>query len=248
MRSPLANVPNLLTLLRLLLCVAFFAIMIYCAHVLRLPVDAEGELHWRSLKGAPLVYSAHENLRLGTSSLTSLFNVAFWIFIAAALTDTLDGQIARRFKLETDFGRIADPFVDKIMILGALTLLMPLTVYMRGWIVVVVLARELLVSGIRGFAESRGVAFPSSFWGKTKMVSQSACVAAGCLYVGHPESALWWWTFMVLLWWTIVATVISGAVYLVHARGLLLGEAPAPVAAPAAPAPAPAAPKPSPVG
>jgi CDP-diacylglycerol---glycerol-3-phosphate 3-phosphatidyltransferase len=187
-------------------------------------VDAEGELHWQTLRGAEQIYNAHKQLREGGSHLVLLFNIAFGIFVLAAITDTLDGQIARRYKLETDFGRIADPFVDKIMILGALILLMPLTVVMRGWIVVLVLARELLVSGIRGFAESRGMAFPASFWGKTKMVSQSACVAAGCLYVGHPDSAFWWWAFFVLLWWTIVATMLSGVLYVWEARGLLLGR------------------------
>jgi len=230
------NVPNALTLLRLLLCVAFFAILVYCAHVLRTPVDAEGELSWRGLvSGAPEIYNAHKDLRAEGNHLTTLFNLAFWIFLAAAITDILDGQIARRYQLETDFGRIADPFVDKIMILGALTLLMPLTHWMRGWIVVVILARELVVSGIRDFAEARGIAFPASFWGKTKMVSQSAAVAACCLYLGHPDSEFWEWTFLVLLWWTIAATVISGAIYLAHARRLLFttpaeGPPPAPAA------------------
>lgn len=234
--SPLRNLPNQLTLLRLLLCLAFFGILIYATHVLRTPVDADGELHWKSLRGAERIYRAQADLRAG-GHLVLLFDIAFVIFLLAALTDTLDGQIARRYGLETDFGRIADPFVDKIMILGALTLLMPLTVHMRGWIVVLVLARELLVSGIRGFAESRGVAFPASFWGKTKMVSQTACVAAGCLYVGRPESSGWFWTFIVLLWWMILATVISGGVYLWHARALLLGTAVRP-GSPRAPAPA----------
>ena len=67
------------------------------------------------------------------------------------------------------------------------------------------------------------MAFPASFWGKTKMVSQTACVAAGCLYVGHPDTSAWLWTFRGLLWWTILATVISGATYLYHARSLLTG-------------------------
>jgi CDP-diacylglycerol--glycerol-3-phosphate 3-phosphatidyltransferase len=237
----LANVPNALTILRLFLCVAFFGILIYCTQVLRTPVDAEGNLTWTRLgQSAPDIYRAHEDLRANGNFLTLLFNIAFGIFLLAAATDSLDGQIARRYGLETDFGRIADPFVDKIMILGAMTLLMPLTVVMRGWIVVLLLARELLVSGLRGFAESRGVAFPASFWGKTKMVSQTACVAAGCLYVGHPDTAGWWWTFFALLWWTILATVISGAHYLYHAKGLLFGGATSAVASsPAAPAEAP---------
>jgi CDP-diacylglycerol--glycerol-3-phosphate 3-phosphatidyltransferase len=216
------NVPNALTILRLFLCMAFFGILIYATQILRTPVDAEGELSWtRLLHAAPSTYYAHEDLRAHGNLLTLLFNIAFGIFLLAAATDSLDGQIARRYGLETDFGRIADPFVDKIMILGAMTLLMPLTVHMRGWIVVLVLARELLVSGIRGFAESRGVAFPASFWGKTKMVSQTAMVGTGCLYVGHPDSEAWKIAFLALLFWTILATVISGVVYLGHAGRVL---------------------------
>lgn len=155
-----------------------------------------------------------------------LWWVAFAAFVVTAATDSLDGWVARRRGEVSVFGRIADPFVDKIMILGALTLLMPLTVWMRGWIVVLILARELLVSGIRDFAEGRGIPFPASFWGKTKMVSQSAAVAAACLYVGHPDSDLWKYTFLALLWWTIAATLISGAIYLFHARRLLFSAAP----------------------
>ena len=138
----LANVPNALTVLRLFLCVGFFAILIFCTQTLRTPVDAEGTLSWtRMLQSAPDIYHAHDDLRSQGNQLTLLFNIAFGIFLLAAVTDTLDGQIARRYGLETDFGRIADPFVDKIMILGAMTLLMPLTVEMRGWIVVLLLAR-----------------------------------------------------------------------------------------------------------
>ncbi len=220
--SVVANLPNALTLLRLLLCLAFFGILIYTSTVLVLPVDGKGALSWRSWRGTER--EAHAGLRGDESGLSLLFKIAFALFVLAAITDSLDGQIARRYGLETDLGRIADPFVDKIMILGALTLLMPLTVHLRPWMVVLVLARELLVSTIRGFAEARGIPFPSTFWGKTKMVSQSACVAAATLYVGHPHQAHWEWIFLVLLWWTIAATVLSGAVYLRRAAAILHGR------------------------
>jgi CDP-diacylglycerol--glycerol-3-phosphate 3-phosphatidyltransferase len=220
--APLLNVPNILTLARLVCCIAFFAILIYCSSVLRLPVDAEGELHWRTLTGK--IRDVHATLRTEERGLALLFDIAFGIFLVAALTDILDGQIARRYDLVTDLGRIADPFVDKIMILGAFTLLMPLTVYVTGWMVVLVLARELLVSGIRGFAESRGIAFPATFWGKTKMVSQTITVAAGVFYVGHPEQVWIKWVFLVSLWWTLAATVISGVVYLNQARSFIVGS------------------------
>ncbi len=219
----LLNVPNVLTLARLVCCLAFFALLIYCSSVLRLPVDAEGDLKYTNLRGE--LREAHAGLRADGPGLSLLFDIAFGIFLLAALTDILDGQIARRYNLVTDLGRIADPFVDKIMILGAFTLLMPLTVHVTGWMVVLVLARELLVSGIRGFAESRGIPFPASFWGKTKMVSQSVTVAAGIFYCGHPGQGWIFWVFIVSLWWTLVMTVVSGAVYLGRARSLLAGTA-----------------------
>lgn len=219
LEEDLWKLPNLLTMLRLVLCVLFFAVLIYCSIVLKLPVDAEGQLHWERLRGD--IYQAHAGLRAQEGPLTLLLDAAFIFFLLAALTDIADGKIARAYQLETDLGRIADPFVDKIMILGAFTLLMPLTVHVHGWMVVLILARELLVSGIRGFAESRGIAFGAVAWGKAKMVSQSACVGSCLLYLGHPESAIFRWGFLVLLWVALASTVISGVVYGVRARRLL---------------------------
>jgi phosphatidylglycerophosphate synthase len=113
------------------------------------------------------------------------------------------------------------------MILGSFILMMPLTVHVMGWMIVLILARELLVSGIRGFAESRGVAFPASASGKTKMVLQSAAVGAGLIYLGHPGSDFVKWGFIVLLWGALVSTVWSGVTYLLHARRLLFPRRPA---------------------
>jgi CDP-diacylglycerol--glycerol-3-phosphate 3-phosphatidyltransferase len=214
-----ANLPNQLTLLRLVLCVVFFGVLIYCSIVLKLPVDASGSLHWERLRGG--LYDMHAGLRAENTYLTLLLNGAFVVFVLAGLTDIADGRIARAYQLETDLGRIADPFVDKIMIVGAFTLLMPLTVHVAGWMVVVILARELLVTTIRGFCESRGVAFPATRWGKWKMLIQSVCVATSLLYLGHPESGLFKWVFLVLLWLTLASTVGSGVLYTRHAFQLL---------------------------
>ena len=225
-QPPLLNAANTLTLLRLVLSVAFFSILVYNASHLRLPVDGDGEVSWKNFRGE--VREAHAGLRAEERGLALLFDVAFGIFVLAAVTDLLDGRIARRYNLVTDFGRMADPIVDKIMILGAFTLLMPLTFDIAGWMVVLVLAREFLVSGIRGFAEARGVPFPATFWGKWKMESQTACVGAGILHVGHPDSAVLRAVFLVLLWPTLAMTVISGAVYVARARRLLRGQLPSP--------------------
>jgi CDP-diacylglycerol--glycerol-3-phosphate 3-phosphatidyltransferase len=227
-REQLTVLPNRLTAIRLVLAVVFFGVLIYCTQVLRLPVDAEGDLSWQRLRGG--LFEAHAGLQAEESLLTWLLNGAFCVFVLAMLTDIADGYAARRWGLETDLGRIADPFADKIMILGSFVLLMPLTVYLSGWIVVLILARELLVSTIRGFTESRGIPFPASFWGKAKVWSQSIAIGAGILYVGHPGSAFLRYAFVVLLWIAIAATVISGVVYL-HRTWKLLFEPAADAAA-----------------
>ena len=106
--------------------------------------------------------------------------LCFWLFIIIALTDYLDGYLARRDGLVSAFGRIADPFVDKVMVLGTMIFLavMPWSQpWFPAWIVVVVLAREFLVTGIRGYVESRGESFAADGFGKIKMVVQ--CFAIG---------------------------------------------------------------------
>lgn len=105
---------------------------------------------------------------------------AFWLFLAVALSDILDGWLARRGKHITAFGRIADPFVDKVLVLGAMIFLAVLPWsrhFFPAWVVVVILAREFLVTGIRGYVESLGREFPADAFGKVKMLVQ--CWAVG---------------------------------------------------------------------
>ncbi|RME76297.1 MAG: CDP-diacylglycerol--glycerol-3-phosphate 3-phosphatidyltransferase [Planctomycetota bacterium] len=219
LREQITALPNRLTALRLVLAAGFFGLLIYCTQVLKLPVDASGELAWQRLRGG--LFAAHAGLQAQDSLLTRLFDGAFALFVLAALTDVADGYVARRWKLETDLGRIADPFADKVMTLGAFVLLMPLTVYLSGWMVVLMLAREQLVTTIRGFAESRGVPFPANVWGKAKTATQSVAIGAGILYVGHPSSLWLRYSFVVLLWLALGATLVSGLVYVRNASRLL---------------------------
>lgn len=140
---------------------------------------------------------------------------AFALFIAAAATDWLDGWLARRLGMVTAFGRIMDPFVDKVVVCGTFILLcqkMPTVV--PPWMVVVIVGREFFVSAIRGFMESQGVAFGADMAGKVKMVIQ--CVAIGAiLFMGTQRAdsgvlelvnAL----IPVAMWTTLVATLYSG--------------------------------------
>lgn len=112
------------------------------------------------------------------------------LFITAALTDFLDGFLARRWNAVTTFGRIMDPFADKILVLGTVIMLaganfaLPATEHdnslagtsasgMQAWMVIIILARELLVTSLRAVAESRGIDFSASLPGKIKMIAQS---------------------------------------------------------------------------
>ena len=154
--------------------------------------------------------------------------VAFWLFIAVALSDILDGWLARRGNLITAFGRIADPFVDKVLVLGTMIYLAVLPwsrAYFPAWIVVVILAREFLVTGIRGYVESLGREFPADWFGKVKMALQ--CSAVGIVmglaaFELSPAAQRFWGGFG---WFCVIGTVVtslgSGLSYIFKARKLL---------------------------
>jgi CDP-diacylglycerol--glycerol-3-phosphate 3-phosphatidyltransferase len=156
-------------------------------------------------------------------------SVVFWLFIVIAATDYLDGYLARRGNVITSFGRIADPFVDKVLVIGSMVYLAVLDwsqPWFPAWIVVVVVAREFLVTGIRGYVESLGLAFPADWFGKVKMVVQ--CIAIAIVF-GLPAFP---WpdglrSFLevgahVFVWGTLVTTVGSGTSYVMKTRRLLL--------------------------
>ncbi|KHE92766.1 MAG: CDP-diacylglycerol/glycerol-3-phosphate3- phosphatidyltransferase [Candidatus Scalindua brodae] len=152
------------------------------------------------------------------------FNVAFIIFLVAAATDWLDGYLARKWELSTDLGRLVDPFVDKVIICGAFIIFVHLAnEIIAPWMVITIVAREFLVSSIRGFSESKGVKFASNIWGKTKMFIQSWTICAILLYYAHFEN-ISWAEYMVsaFLWITIITTIGSGITYVYSAKKTLL--------------------------
>lgn len=148
---------------------------------------------------------------------------AFSLFIFAAATDFLDGYFARKHGQVTAFGRVADPFADKVLVCGILVILLKFDAayvsLMDTWYVVVILAREFLVTTIRGLAESQGVQFPAERLGKYKMVAQ--CFAASCLMTVIAGTDFWMWLTILSLWVTLVLTLVSAVQYVVRARPLL---------------------------
>jgi CDP-diacylglycerol--glycerol-3-phosphate 3-phosphatidyltransferase len=155
-------------------------------------------------------------------------NLCFWLFVGIAATDYLDGYLARKGNQITSFGRIADPFVDKVLIIGAMVYLAVLE-WSRGWfpawIVVIVVAREFLVTGIRGYVESLGLAFPADWFGKIKMIVQ--CIAISIAFGVHafawPEPLRRFLDVaaFVFVYGTLITTVGSGFSYVLKTRAIL---------------------------
>jgi CDP-diacylglycerol--glycerol-3-phosphate 3-phosphatidyltransferase len=161
----------------------------------------------------------------------SMGSWAISIFIVAGLSDILDGYLARRWNAVTPFGRVMDPFVDKVLVLGTFMLLAgpglgdgPHASGVAAWMVVVMLARELLVTSLRGVLEGMGRPFPADRFGKAKMFLQ--CVAApmainmashGWFAPAELGRNLAQWS----LWLAVAATALSGLPSMARAAGLL---------------------------
>ncbi|MCP5004570.1 MAG: CDP-diacylglycerol--glycerol-3-phosphate 3-phosphatidyltransferase [Planctomycetes bacterium] len=156
---------------------------------------------------------------------SGLYDIALVIFSLAAITDWFDGYYARKWGQSTDLGRIADPFVDKVIICGGFIIMIPLAgKIVAPWMVIVIVMREFLVSSIRGYSESRGVPFASNIWGKTKMFCQSITILALTLYLGHFSSIVWAaYVVYVCVWITIIVTLFSAIFYIISGRKVLLG-------------------------
>ncbi len=146
------------------------------------------------------------------------------VFVVAAITDWLDGYVARLQGLVSSLGRVLDPLVDKVLICGAFVFLVPRGTqegWLLPWMVTVVIARELIISGLRDQLESMGAAFGADWLGKIKMTLQ--CAALIAIFVALEAQArsgnetvpqLLAILRDGLVWAMIVATVLSGANYL----------------------------------
>jgi len=154
----------------------------------------------------------------------TLMTAAFAVFLAAAWSDLLDGYLARLRGQVTHFGRIADPLVDKILVCGSLIYFLridPLPGVIPAWFVTVVLAREFLVSGIRGAAEAAGIPFGATFWGKQKTLVQNVLVGTALGYAAWLPGTRWAEVLTLgLMWLALASTVISGVAYAMDARRL----------------------------
>lgn len=143
------------------------------------------------------------------------------VFALAAVTDWLDGYLARLQGLTSTLGRNFDPLVDKVVICGAYTFLLVVPASgLLPWMVTVVVARELIITGLRGFMENMGATFGADWLGKIKMVLQ--CAALFAIFWDLQSPAEWATVVRVtLVYAMIVATALSGLQYLWRAFALL---------------------------
>jgi CDP-diacylglycerol--glycerol-3-phosphate 3-phosphatidyltransferase len=200
------HVPNALTTLRLVLAAVFFSMLSYYQW------GQHGPVLW--------------------------LNLAFFVYLIALFTDFLDGYLARKWKVEGAFGRVVDPFVDKVLVLGSFIFFagknftipmvdpraIPANVQtitgVAPWMVVLILARELLVTTLRASSEGSGQAFGAQFSGKLKMVFQSVTILVILVYVnyfagisGQSETAMRIFRDF-CIWATLFITVWSGIMYI----------------------------------
>ena len=142
------------------------------------------------------------------------------IFVLAALTDMLDGHIARKHNLVTNFGKLMDPLADKLLVMSALICLAQVG-DVAGWMVIVILGREFIITGMRQVAASQGIVIAAGTTGKIKTITQMIAI---------PLLILENWPFSLLsvkipmdtifLWIALIMTVVSGTEYIVKNKSL----------------------------
>src|ERR687886_118630 len=138
--------------------------------------------------------------------------IAAVVFALAALTDGLDGYIARSQRSVTNFGKVMDPIADKLLIAAALISLVSLD-RLAPWVAMVIIAREFAVSGLRVAAGAQGVVIPASWLGKAKTITQVAAILA--LIAAHDAGDVW---VQVLVYVAVATTLASGADYFLNFR------------------------------
>lgn len=174
------NLPNKLTILRVIMIPFFVAALLY-----------DG--------------GANQNMRY----------VAAVLFIIASLTDMLDGKIARKYNLVTNFGKFMDPLADKLLVCSALICMIELR-ELPAWMVIIIISREFIISGFRLVASDNGVVIAASYWGKFKTTFQMIGVVL--LIFNIPVLST---LTTIIVWIALALTVISLVDYIVKNAGVL---------------------------
>ena len=165
------------------------------------------------------------------------YTVALVLFVAASITDILDGTIARKRGLITDFGKLMDPLADKMLICSAFIAFIDLG-WMPAWMVIVIVARELAITGLRLLAASKNIVLAAEKQGKNKTITQVVAIIAllvthsygdwsivgsffGLQIAGHAWA---WWVAEISKWAAVTLTATSGIFYLWKNRDVFLND------------------------
>lgn len=142
--------------------------------------------------------------------------IALVIFVAASLTDTLDGYLARKYNLVTNFGKFMDPLADKLLVCTAMICLIE-TGQLSAVVVIIIIAREFIISGFRLIASDNGIVIAASYWGKFKTVSQMAMIIVLIADLGGMFDLIG----AILVWVSLVLTIVSLADYIIKNKQVL---------------------------
>jgi CDP-diacylglycerol--glycerol-3-phosphate 3-phosphatidyltransferase len=196
------NLPNILTLSRIGMIVLVVILSIFCG---------------------PKIDDVHSISALGISYLTVRI-IAVALAFLAALTDLLDGYLARKWNQVTDFGALMDPLADKIFVASCMLLALEYRL-MPAWIAIAVLAREFMVTGLRSLAAKKGIVIAADKFGKIKTALQMVMLAiVGSSWIHLID--LWtketwqWWVWNAYLTGVVIITLYSGASYFIKYRSV----------------------------
>ncbi|MDO4273362.1 MAG: CDP-diacylglycerol--glycerol-3-phosphate 3-phosphatidyltransferase [Eubacteriales bacterium] len=138
------------------------------------------------------------------------------IFVGASVTDWFDGYLARKYQLVTNFGKFMDPLADKLLVCSALICLVELD-RLEAWIVIIIIAREFIISGFRLIAAESGVVIAANYWGKFKTVSQMVMIILLILDCGGFLGVL----AQIFVWLSVALTIISLFTYILQNKKVL---------------------------
>ena len=186
------NLPNKLTVFRVILIIPFVLLLL----------GGYAQWGWLSaILGGAMKYTDY---------------IALVIFIIASLTDLLDGKIARKYNLVTNFGKFMDPLADKLLVCSAMICLIEMG-RIPSWVVIIIISREFIISGFRLVASDNHVVIAASYWGKFKTTFQMIMV---CLMLANiPALNL---LTQIIMWIALILTVVSLVDYVVKNKNVLL--------------------------
>lgn len=193
------NLPNKLTVFRMILILPFVLLLLGGFH----------EWGWFiAIFGGILEYVDY---------------IALAVFIIASLTDLIDGKIARKYNLVTNFGKFMDPLADKLLVCAAMICLVEMG-RLAAWIVIVIISREFIISGFRLVASDKGVVIAASYWGKFKTTFQMVMICLLIVNNGHFLSgyaSVLQIITGIITWIALILTVVSLIDYVWKNRGIM---------------------------